>query len=97
MGKTVVNENSFALKENNISDGACQGNVAGTYIHGIFDSQDVAEKLLRKLFQQKGLVFQGKSVDRKAYKETQYNLLADKVRQSMDMNRIYQIIGEGTG
>ena len=97
MGKTVVHENSFALKENDISDGACQGNVAGTYIHGIFDSQDVAEKLLRKLFQQKGLVFQGKSVDRKAYKETQYNLLADKVRQSMDMNRIYQIVGKGIG
>jgi adenosylcobyric acid synthase (glutamine-hydrolysing) (EC 6.3.5.10) len=35
-------------------------------------------------------------LDWKAYKETQYNKLAEIIRESLDMEYIYQILGKGT-
>ena len=36
-----------------------------------------------------------KIIDTKKYKETQYNIVADTMRQNMDMKQIYDIL-EGT-
>ena len=33
--------------------------------------------------------------DLKAYKESQYDLLADIIRENLDMKRIYEIIEKG--
>ena len=82
------------LNENAVCDGAWQGNVYGTYVHGIFDEKGVAETIIRTLLLRKGYEpgqFQTK--DRKAYKEEQYDRLADMIRRNMDMEAVYRIIG----
>ena len=95
MGKTKVSENSFARLDNNTADGSYNGNICGSYVHGIFDSKDVSETLVKALFEKKGLEYSDKAVDRKVYKEMQYNILADNVRENIDMKLIYKILEEG--
>ena len=34
-------------------------------------------------------------MDYKAYKEQQYDILADAIRRSLDMDKVYQILEEG--
>ena len=72
-------------------------NVLGTYIHGFFDEGDIALSLLKKKKKKKGislLVENGShKVDYKAFKESQYDLLADTLRKSLDMKSIYNVIG----
>ncbi len=77
-------------------DGAWQGNVYGSYVHGLFDSQEAANALVASLAEKKGISDQmGKAVDFADFKETQYDLLADGLRRHLDMDRIYQILEAG--
>lgn len=75
--------------------GAYEGNVCGCYIHGIFDSAQVSERLVRQLFSAKGIEYRGGTADRQAYKEAQFDLLAEGVRRSIDTGLLYRIIEEG--
>ena len=69
------------------------GNVYGSYVHGIFDEQEVADTILKALCAKKGVSFEALgSFDAKAYKERQYDLLADAVRAGLDMPLIYRIL-----
>ena len=78
------------------ADGAFSGNVYGTYIHGIFDSEQVAGRLIASLAKEKGIEMEGISaVDYAGYKEKQYDLLADTLRQHLDMEKIYEILEMG--
>jgi adenosylcobyric acid synthase len=78
-------------------DGCQKGNVYGSYVHGIFDDSDVAKKLIVELFKQKGLDYAAvDSFDMKAFKEKEYDRLADTVRSSLDMDLIYSLVGEVT-
>ena len=76
------------------TEGTFCDNVCGTYVHGIFDSKDVCERLVKALYQRRGLEYSGVSVDRETYKQQQLDLLAAKVRESLDMDLIYSIINE---
>lgn len=69
-------------------DGCVRGNVLGTYLHGLFDSRLFTERLLELVSGRKLNV-----PDLAAYKEEQYNKLADVIRESLDMDLIYKIIG----
>lgn len=76
-------------------DGAVYGNVYGTYAHGFFDGK-AAAALIRLLLRRKGLdADMLPEIDQQAFKETQYNLLADTLRESLDMRMIYQILKQG--
>ena len=75
--------------------GAYEGNVCGCYIHGIFDSQYVSERLVRHLFERKDIPYRGGTVDREEYKQAQFDMLAEGVRGSIDMDMLYRIIEEG--
>lgn len=69
------------------------GNVYGSYIHGIFDAPNVVDTILKALCQQKGIDFDALGTfDMKAYKEQQYDKLADAVREGMDMELVYRIL-----
>ena len=71
----------------------CKGNVYGSYIHGIFDAPGVAEAILGALCRKKGLdPARLGSFDPKAYKEAQYNKLADAVRSGLDMDLVYRVL-----
>ncbi|MGE4214423.1 MAG: cobyric acid synthase [Anaerotignaceae bacterium] len=100
MGETeVVDSRMFSsIKdgENEKNDGACCGNVCGTYVHGIFDSGNFADGIIGILCKKKGIdIGEINCFDLEKYKESQYNLLADTVRNNMDMKKIYQILGMG--
>ena len=69
------------------------GNVYGSYVHGIFDEQEVANTILKALCTKKGVSFESLGTfDARAYKERQYDLLADAVRAGLDMPLIYRIL-----
>ena len=73
-----------------------KGNVYGTYIHGIFDEDGIAESVVRALYEKRGLPFlPGAAFDVRAYKERQYDLLASSVREALDMDLIYRILEAG--
>ena len=69
------------------------GNVYGSYIHGIFDGPGVTDTILKALCQQKGIDFEALGTfDMGAYKEQQYDKLADVVREGLDMELVYKIL-----
>ncbi len=75
-------------------EGAFRENVYGSYVHGIFDKEGVAVAVLSALAKRKGVELDDlNSFDYKEYKEKQYDILADMVRQNMDMDKVYRIMG----
>ena len=69
------------------------GNIYGTYVHGVFDAPGVAEAVLRALCCKKGADISALGAfDQTAYRETQYDKLADAVRGGLDMDLIYRIV-----
>lgn len=77
-------------------DGQCVDNVYGSYVHGIFDSEEVVGEILESLCRKKGIAYTpGAQVDIKAFKEREYDKLADAVAASLDMEKIYKILDEG--
>ncbi len=74
--------------------GYCRGNVYGTYIHGFFDSRDILVSIIEKLSSDKGKrVNTGDVTDYADFKEKQYDLLAGSLRESLDMDKVYEISG----
>ena len=69
------------------------GNVYGSYVHGIFDGARIADTVLQALCRQKGIDFNALGTfDMSAYKERQYDLLADAVRGGLDMDFVYRVL-----
>ncbi|MBR6429241.1 MAG: cobyric acid synthase [Clostridia bacterium] len=70
-----------------------EGNVYGSYVHGIFDAPGVAEAVLRALCRRKGAdETKLGSFDAAAYKEAQYDKLADACIEGLDMELIHRIL-----
>ena len=70
-----------------------KGCVYGTYIHGIFDAPGIAEALLGALCRKKWLSPETLAAfDPAAYKERQYDLLAQAVRDNLDMELVHRIL-----
>jgi len=69
--------------------------VYGTYIHGIFDKAGMANALVKALAEKKGIrMADGIIEDYVDFKDRQYNKLADILREYLDMEGIYGILGE---
>ncbi len=69
------------------------GNVYGSYVHGIFDSSDICDAVLKAICDKKGVDFGAlQTFDAKDYKERQYDILADAVRSGLDMEYIYRVL-----
>ena len=62
----------------------------GTYIHGILDNAPFIDTLLSPFAEK--LKEQSQSFDYHAFKEQQYDLLADHVRKHLNMDLLYQIL-----
>ncbi|MCR5399829.1 MAG: cobyric acid synthase [Lachnospiraceae bacterium] len=96
MGRsTVISEEDVSAFTGG-SSGCCKGNVYGTYVHGIFDEDGVVDTVIRALYKSKGLKCDIEKTDHRAFKENQYDKLADMIRQYMDMDHIYRIMGLGS-
>ena len=95
MGQTQPFGSAMPSPLLHLSDGRQDGYIVdnkcmGTYVHGILDNASFVDFLLQpfaeKLSQTKA------SFDYQAFKEEQYDKLADHVRQHVDMQRIYKIL-----
>ena len=96
MGVTTHENEGVAVLSNGREDGAAKGAVWGSYVHGIFDQGDLAEKLISILLERKGLdADTARTVTFQEYKEQQYDILADGIRRSLDMEAVYKILDEG--
>jgi adenosylcobyric acid synthase len=77
-------------------DGCQQGSVYGTYVHGILDQDAVAGAIVGALAERKGIdPARLGHVSGAEHKERQYDLLAQTLREHMDMAVIYRILKEG--
>ena len=77
-------------------DGAVgnSGWVLGTYIHGLFDSPDVVERIIGNVAKRHGLP----TPNLPHYSmESEFDRLADVVRANLDMDLIYSLVDNGGG
>lgn len=76
-----------------LDDGAInkEGNIIGTYIHGVFDGVDFREYILNKIRLRKGMTTK-QSNTYESLREKELDKLADIVRQNLDIDKIYQIM-----
>lgn len=101
MGISTLREGAcpFTKIKDNVSgevkeEGTMNGNVYGTYVHGIFDEEGVGYRICNMLAAKKGDEFPEEgSINYKAFKQEQYDRLADTVRQNLDMKKVYEILG----
>ncbi len=77
-------------------DGMVREHIYGTYVHGIFDEGTIALSVIRGLALRKGITVEELSMEEKldyaSFKETQYDKLADTLREFLDMDQIYRIL-----
>ncbi|MFC1503842.1 cobyric acid synthase [Spirochaetota bacterium] len=98
-GNTKMNEKAFFTVQRKRILGCIskKGNIWGTYIHGVFDSDEFRAWLLEGVRKKKGL----RPVQRHAYDiEPGMQKLAASVREHIDMPALYKIMGiryKGTG
>jgi adenosylcobyric acid synthase len=79
----------FCQSADGEEEGTVEGCVFGTYLHGLFDSGELTEKLAAFLARRKGIeIPKVKLETREAWQSRQYDSLADAVRKSLDMAAI---------
>ena len=80
--------------ENQKADGICAGNVYGTYVHGVFDADGIAAKIVEALATKKGISMEAVTQQNyQEFKETQYDKLAETLREYLDMDAVYRMMG----
>ena len=70
-----------------------QGNVLGSYLHGLFDDGQLFAAIAAHIRQEKGVVAENQApVSFEEFREREFDRLADIVRASVDMDMIYKIV-----
>ncbi len=89
MGKSVRHE-----EENGGRYVITRDNILGSYVHGIFDNKDFAERILKIACERKGIGSHKFELESKSdVQERELNKLADTLRESLDWKLIYKAIG----
>ena len=68
------------------------GRIWGSYLHGIFDNEDLVFALVQDIMKEKGINPAENHLSIAEYKEIQYNKLADLIRNSLDMDAVYKAL-----
>ena len=93
-GRTEVGGAPFCLLADGTPEGCVSGNVFGTYLHGLFDSGELTAALAKALCARKGISpTQTRLMSMEAYRQRQFDLLADGVRRALDMEAVYRAMG----
>ena len=88
MGETVAEKESPLCQFEGKTDGYFLNERCwGTYMHGILDNTHVIQQILKAVGKDKVT-----EIDIKAFKEEQYNKLADLVRANTDMEYVYEML-----
>ena len=99
MGSTAVEGGSPLTLEiggQRHKDGACEGDVMGSYLHGLLDAAPVASALADALLARRGLPSSAVAVpDAANHKEREYDKLADAIEASFDTALLACIVEEG--
>lgn len=95
MGKTVSGGTAIATLNHVLDERRGDGcfineKCMGTYIHGILDNAPVIDYLLKPYTDK---INKTSSFDYEAYKDRQYDLLAEHIRKYVDTPYIYKVIG----
>lgn len=106
MGKTTVSTGEHQTPLVQLADGRTDGvqrmekgseepGVYGSYVHGIFDDGDIAVRIVQALADKKRVSWKpGAGGDYHAFKEQQYDKLAQGLREHLDMEYVYSILQE---
>lgn len=93
-------QHAFSIKARSgqaveVDDGVVSPNglIMGTYLHGIFDNDRYRRALLNALRQRKQLAPINHIGCTAARKQASYNRLANVVRDSLDIKKVYEIMG----
>ncbi len=93
-GRTTVNGEPFCRLADGTPEGCVCKNVFGTYLHGLFDSGDLTQALVKLLCARKGISpSETRPTSMAEYRQTQFDLLADGVRKALDMGAVYRAMG----
>ena len=93
-GRTEVRGSAFCTLADGTPEGCVQGNVFGTYLHGLFDTGELTEKLTAFLCRKKGIDPAGADlIPMEQYRQQQFDLLADGVRAALDLPAVYAAMG----
>lgn len=97
-GRTEVRGSAFCTLADGTPEGCVQDGVFGTYLHGLFDTGELTEKLTAFLCKRKGIDPAGAElIPMEQYRQQQFDLLADGVRAALDMPAIYAAMGMQKG
>lgn len=92
MGETVCQRSLSEFTSG--ESGFCQGNIYGTYIHGLFDEKEVVKGIVNSLANELQVNIELENVtDYQTLKEREYDRLANTMREFMDMKAIYEMMG----
>ena len=93
-GRTTVNGEPFCRLADGTPEGCVCKNVFGTYLHGLFDSGELTQALVKLLCASKGISpRETRPTSMAEYRQVQFDLLADGVRKALDMGAVYRAMG----
>ena len=88
MGRTGTEEKVVVTSDMN-------ENIYGSYVHGLFDEGTIANSMIQTLAEKKGIrIENGAFEDYQTFKDKQYDKLADTLRMYLNMEEIYEMLGE---
>ena len=93
-GRTTVQGAPFCTLADGTPEGCVQGQVFGTYLHGLFDSGELTEQFAAYLCRRKGIdPAAAAPISMQEYRTQQLDLLADGVRHNLDLAAVYAAMG----
>ena len=93
-GRTPVNGEPFCRLADGTPEGCVCKNIFGTYLHGLFDSGELTQALVKMLCARTGISpRETRPASMAEYRQAQFDLLADGVRRALDMGAVYRAMG----
>ena len=90
-GITLGNEKNLTADDRTIL--VNRNNIIATYLHGIFDNKEFTDMILNEIRKRKGLEEIKNHISYEEYKLQEFDKLEKLVRENIDINKIYEIMG----
>lgn len=85
----------FCILSDGREEGTMSGNIMGTYLHGLFDSAQMAERLVLRLCEQKGITPDTfAAMNYRDYQAREAHRWANVLRKHLNLEQIYAIMEE---
>ena len=95
MGQTRYEEDLSGNIDEKVVVTGERENIYGSYVHGLFDCGNIASVMVEALARKKGISMKTRTdMDYQRFKESQYDKLADTLREYLNMEEIYGMLRE---